>query len=113
MWVKRLARHTLVELYLVTGQEHYRAAYLWNDLGFRNYFQDILYSARLGHLKSTPQFFSAVNAELNITPAERPVFFDDQEEIVHLAREAGWDACVFNVIEDLVEHSRLQRLLKG
>lgn len=110
--VKRLAGHTLVELYLVTGQEHYRAAYLWNNLGFCKYFRSILYSARLGHLKSTPQFFSAINAELIITPADRPVFFDDQEEIVRLAREAGWDACVFNVVEDLVEHSRLQGLLR-
>ena len=79
--MKRLARHTLVELYLVTGQEHYRAVYLCNDLGFREYFQDILYSARLGHLKSTPDFFIAVSAELDMIPADRSVFSTIKREL--------------------------------
>ena len=110
---KRLGRHAQIELYLVTGQEHYRARYLWNDLGFGEHFQDILYSAKLGHLKTTSDFFAAVNRDLTIPPSERPLLFDDQEDVVRLAREAGWDACVFNRIEDLVTHPRLRSLLKG
>ena len=54
--VKRLGRHDQVEIYLATGQERYRAAYLWNDLGFRAYFKDMFYSARLGYLKDTLAF---------------------------------------------------------
>jgi putative hydrolase of the HAD superfamily len=109
--VKRLARHSHVELYVLTGQEHYRAAYLWNDLGFKTYFKDILYSAKLGQLKNTPEFFHRVNAMLGIAPPERPLFFDDQEDAVGLARAAGWDACVFNTVEDVVTHPRLRGLL--
>jgi putative hydrolase of the HAD superfamily len=110
--VERLARHTHVELYLLTGQEHYRAAYLWNELRFRDYFKDILYSAKLGHLKNTPEFFHQVNAALGIAAPERPLFFDDQEEAVGLARAAGWDACLFNTVEDVRTHPRLRSLMR-
>ncbi len=111
--VKRLALHTNVELYLVTGQEHYRAHYLWNQLGFRQHFKDIMCSAKLGHLKGTHAFFQAINAALEIAPAEQPLFFDDQEEIVCLAREIGWDACVFDTGGDLLTHARLVTLLQA
>jgi putative hydrolase of the HAD superfamily len=111
--VKRLALHANVELYLVTGREHYRAHYLWNQLGFRKYFKDILYSAKLGHLRGTRAFFQAINTALEVAPSERPIFFDDQEEIVRSAREIGWDACVFDTVGDLQTHPRLVTLLQA
>jgi len=111
--VKRLACARDVELYVATGQEHYRAAYLWNELGFREHFKDILYSAKLGHLKSSVDFFSRINSILGITARERPLFFDDQEEAVRLAYESGWDACVFNSVEDVLTHPRLRKLLQA
>jgi putative hydrolase of the HAD superfamily len=110
--VKRLAQNPQVELYVLTGQEHYRAAYLWNELGFKEHFKDILYSAKLRYLKNTPEFFNRVNAMLGIAPPERPLFFDDQEQVVKLARAAGWDACVFDTVDDLRTHPRLRRLLQ-
>jgi putative hydrolase of the HAD superfamily len=100
-----------VDLYLATGQEHHRAAYLWNELGWRAHFKDILYSAKLGHLKDTPEFFAAINRALALAPGDRPLFFDDREDIVMLARDAGWDAHVFDTIEDVVSHARLRDLL--
>lgn len=51
--VKRLALRSDVSLYLATGQEHHRAAYLWNDLNLKAVFKDIFYSAKLGYLKTT------------------------------------------------------------
>jgi putative hydrolase of the HAD superfamily len=110
--VKRLARHDHLELYLATGQEHYRAAYLWDELGFKDHFKDIFYSARLGHLKNAPEFFLEINRVLRIGPDERPLFFDDREDVAALAREAGWDACVFNTVADLLTHPRLSNLLQ-
>jgi len=110
--VKRLARHDHLELYLATGQEHYRAAYLWDELGFKDHFKDIFYSARLGHLKNAPEAFLEINRALRIGPDERPLFFDDREDVVALAREAGWDACVFNTVADLLTHPRLSNLLQ-
>jgi len=109
--VARLARHADVDLYLATGQEHHRAAYLWNRLGWRSHFKDMFYSAKLGCLKDTPEFFAAINRTLAIGPAERPLFFDDREDIVMLAHAAGWGARVFDTVEDVVGHPRLKDLL--
>lgn len=109
--VKSLSRHADAELYVVTGQEHYRAAHLWNALGFREHFKDILYSARAGHLKGTAPFFSWINAVLGVAAGDAPLFFDDHEEVVNLACEAGWDACVYEDVNTVLTHPRLQTLL--
>jgi putative hydrolase of the HAD superfamily len=109
--VRRLAQNPDVELYLATGQEHYRATYLWDELGFKDHFKDIFYSARLGHLKNAVEFYLAINEVLDIRADERPLFFDDREDSVILARAAGWDACPFDTAADLLGHPRLIDLL--
>ena len=109
--VKRLRQCKEVELYLATSQEHHRAAYLWNVLGLKELFDDIFYSARLGVLKDHAEFFSKINAQLDIASSEQPLFFDDTEKVVVTARAAGWDAYVFDTIEDLAQNSQLRRVL--
>ncbi len=109
--VTRLKRSEEVELFLATGQEHHRAAYLWNDLGLKDLFNDIFYSARLGIPKHRTEFFATINAQLDISPSERPLFFDDSERIVTAARAAGWDAHIFDTVEDLSRTSRLMSIL--
>ena len=109
--VKRLGQCEEVELYLATGQEHYRAAYLWNDLGLKDLFDGIFYSARLGVPKHQAGFFAKINAKLDISPSERPLFFDDSDRVVTAARAAGWDAYIFDTVEDLSRNSRLMSIL--
>jgi putative hydrolase of the HAD superfamily len=46
-----------------------------------------------------------------IGPAERPLLFDDDEEVVMLGRASGWDASVLDTVDDLIGHPRLARLL--
>jgi putative hydrolase of the HAD superfamily len=111
--VRRLRKCEEVELYLATGQEHYRAAYLWNDLGLKEIFSDIFYSARLGVPKHQAGFFDKINAHLDISPSERPLFFDDSERVVTAARAAGWAAHIFDTVEDLSRNSRLMSILGG
>ena len=111
--VKHLGRCDETELYLATNQEHHRATYLWHDLGLKDLFDDIFYSARMGVLKDRRDFFANVNAQLSTAGSERPLFFDDREEIVMTARAAGWDAHVFNTVEDLTRNSRLLPLLRN
>jgi putative hydrolase of the HAD superfamily len=96
---------------LATGQEHYRANFLWNDLGFKEHFKEIFYSAKLGHLMNKPEFFETINRMLDILPPERPLYFDDQMEIVALACEAGWDASMFESAEDVVNHRQIRDFL--
>lgn len=106
-FVKRLKCSGKFELYLATNQEHHRAAYLWNHLGFKELFQDIFYSARLGILKDQTDFFSTINTQLGIRASERPLFFDDRETVVMTARAAGWDAQIFETAETLSKNERL------
>jgi len=109
--VKRLAARPDVSLYLATGQEHHRAAYLWNDLDLKAVFKDIFYSAKLGYLKNDPGFFEAINRHLSIAPDERPLFFDDHHDVVRVARAVGWDVQQVDTPADIVDHPRLKPLL--
>lgn len=109
--VKTLKRVVGMELFVATGQEHYRAAYLWNELGFSKLFDEIFYSADIGCLKSNIRFFESINSRLGITEAERPLFFDDREDIVLLARQAGWDAVTFHNAQDIRSHPAIYNLL--
>ena len=108
---ERLRQDERVSLFLATNQEHHRAAYLWNDFGLKDHFDDIFYSARLGVMKDDTEFFYKINAQLAIADAERPLFFDDQEKYVATARAAGWDAHLFDRAEDLGRNPRLRGLL--
>ncbi|WP_073053055.1 HAD family hydrolase [Kaistia soli] len=102
-----------VQLYMATGQEHHRAAYLWNELGLSRHFDGMFYSAALGYPKKDVRFFEAINQKLGIDAARRPLFFDDQPEIVASARNAGWDGTIFRSPADISHHPRLQHLQLG
>jgi putative hydrolase of the HAD superfamily len=100
------------KIYVATGQEHYRARYLWNELGFSKHFEAIFYSADIGHPKNDIRFFESINRALGIDAGQRPLFFDDQPEIVELAKRVGWDGTAFTSIKDIQEHPRLQHLFQ-
>jgi putative hydrolase of the HAD superfamily len=103
-----------VELFVATGQEHQRASYLWNELGFSSHFEKIFYSASVGHLKNNSNFFEVINSELGlIERGEIPLFFDDSDIVVGVSRKAGWDGVIFNAIDDLRCHAKIEALLKN
>ncbi|MEO0393846.1 MAG: HAD family hydrolase, partial [Pseudomonadota bacterium] len=79
--VKRLAAYPDVRLCVATNQEHVRARYLMEQVGFNRYFADIFYAARLGALKPDPLFFQRVEA-LNPVPRDQVIFFDDSQAVV-------------------------------
>lgn len=108
--VSKLRQTGNMELYLATGQEHHRARYLWNELGFSRLFDGMFYSAKIGHPKKDIRFFEAINTALGISGDERPLFFDDQPEIVALAAQAGWDGTAYSCERDIRRHPRLREL---
>lgn len=102
-----------LELYVATAQEHNRANYLWNELGFCKHFSKIFYSAEIGYSKRDPKFYQSINDALGVTASsEPPVFFDDQEKVVDLALAAGWDATIFNSVKDLRTHPKIVQALQ-
>ncbi len=109
-FVRKVHAISGAEMFLATGQEHHRAGYLWNELGFSKYFDAIFYSAKIGLPKTDLRFFDTINHALLISPEERPLFFDDTPAIVALARQAGWDATLFRSASDIRDHPRLEHL---
>lgn len=103
--VTTLQQRNQYQLYLATGQEHYRASYLMEDLGFKAYFKDIFYSARLGVLKTQPQFFTGITQELGVA-ANQCLLIDDAQPVITAAEKAGWQGILFE------EQESLESLLK-
>lgn len=108
--VEEIRERSGAPMFVATGQEHHRAHFLWNELGFSKLFDGIFYSAKIGYAKNDVRFFQAINHSLGIDAGERPLFFDDQPEIVELARSVGWDATAFTSIKNIQEHPRLRHL---
>ena len=80
-----------LEVHLATVQEHERAAYLWEDLGFSRLFNDIHYAAALGCSKPSAAFYEAVEARTGFRAADI-LFIDDSPRNVEAASARGWRA---------------------
>jgi putative hydrolase of the HAD superfamily len=111
--IRQLRNQENVQTFIATGQEHHRAAYLWNSLAFSKDFDRMFYSAEIGLAKKEIGFFEAINRSLGIRSGERPLFFDDQPEIVELAKQVGWEGMLFRSVEDIEDHPRLRGLLSA
>jgi putative hydrolase of the HAD superfamily len=109
--VRRLRQAGDSRLFLATNQEHMRAQWLWHTLKFGEIFEDIFYSARVGHAKPARPYFDWINNRLG-PQREPPLFFDDREDIVKAARGHGWEAVLVDKTEDVTEHPWIAERLK-
>ncbi len=89
-----------IQCYLTTDQEKYRARYLWNDLGLKQSFDSSFFSCDLGARKKDNLFWEKVLTSLGNPDPGMVVFWDDEEENVATAKEAGIDAHFFMNFED-------------
>lgn len=80
-----------IELHLATVQEHHRARYLWETLGFRERFDAMHYAADLGCAKPDAAFFRAIEARTGFTPGDL-LLIDDRADNIEGARACGWGA---------------------
>lgn len=80
-----------LQVHLATVQEHLRAAYIWDELGFKASFDAMHYAADLGCAKPDKAFYSAIEARTGFAPADI-VFIDDREDNVAAALARGWTA---------------------
>ncbi|MGO7902469.1 HAD family hydrolase [Rhizobium ruizarguesonis] len=84
-------RQSGITLLLATNQEHRRARYLMEQIGLNAHFDDIIYSAALGHSKPSPDFFRMATERAGVLPGEI-AFIDDMAENIEAARQFGWTA---------------------
>lgn len=101
--VRSLKAKSDIRLFMATNQEHLRANWLWGHLGLHELFEDIFYSARIGVRKPDRKFFDFVEARIG-PQSEPPLFFDDTPAIIEAARAIGWEAVLFNTIDDFTSH---------
>ena len=97
-----LMRARGVQVHLATVQEHERAAYIWDRLGFAAQFDAMHYAADLGAKKSDPAFYAAVEARTGFSGAEL-LLIDDTASNVEAARAAGWRGVHWNGAQRLAE----------
>jgi putative hydrolase of the HAD superfamily len=106
-----LKRSGAVRLFIATNQEHQRAGYLMNEMGLSKYFDDIFYSARIGHLKPSAPYFAHIARALQLSGGEKPVLFDDTPSVVAGAKAFGWDAIEFVDCTSLNESALIRGLI--
>jgi putative hydrolase of the HAD superfamily len=101
--IRRLKEEGQSRLYIATNQEHMRALWLWQTLGLGELFEDIFYSARIGIRKPERGYFDFIERRIGLQ-SEPPLFFDDTPEVTAAARKHGWDAVLFDTIDDCTRH---------
>lgn len=77
--------------YLATNQEHYRVAYMREQMGFGEIFDGIFFSGKLGCKKTDARFYQEVMRAIELSGAEI-LFWDDTLDNIVAAREQGWNA---------------------
>ena len=94
---------------LATNQQAHRANFMTNSLGYRAYFDHLLYSCELGFSKPSVEYFSTALAKIAIEPSE-VLFIDDHEANVSAARSCGLYGEAFHLSEGV---GRIHEILKG
>ena len=101
--IARLKAVADIRLYIATNQEHIRAAWLWSHLRLADVFNDMFHSARVGVRKPDPAYFDFIHSKIG-PQSEPPLFFDDTPKVIDGARAAGWEAVLFNTVDDFTSH---------
>jgi HAD superfamily hydrolase (TIGR01509 family) len=91
---------------LATNQHAERAAYMRENLGYDEVFDDLVYSCELGVAKPDPSYFTAAAERLGREPG-RTLLLDDNADNVAGAKEAGLLAELFATGGGLPELHRI------
>ncbi|MBV9791451.1 MAG: HAD-IA family hydrolase [Chloroflexi bacterium] len=85
--------------YLATNQEPYRMAYIREQMGFEQIFDDFFFSGGIGCKKTDSRFYQVVMQATDLRGAEI-LFWDDTFENIVAAREQGWHAEHYRSFEE-------------
>lgn len=94
-------------VHIATNQEHRRARYLWETLGFNKSFSKMFYAAELGVAKPNIEFFERVLSLLD-AQASDVCLIDDSRENISAVEELGMVGIVFDTSEGLKNHPFFQ-----
>ncbi len=97
---------------LATNQQRHRAAFMRDDLGYRDLFDHLFISCEMGVAKPDVAYFEHIASELagdGLQPSDI-AFIDDHPSNVDAAREAGLHSEVFIYTDG---ENRLREILTG
>lgn len=87
--------------FIATDQEKNRANYLWETLGLKNHFDGAFISSQIGTRKSSPEYWVHVLKTLDSPSPDTVFFWDDKEENITVAKNAGVNAFFFHDTDDI------------
>jgi putative hydrolase of the HAD superfamily len=97
-------REAGLPVYIATIQEKHRAKYL-REVMFPNVVDDIFVSSEIGYMKKDPEYWAAVLGKLAVDipgiEADQVVFFDDSQDSVDGATQAGISAHLYDNVEQV------------
>jgi putative hydrolase of the HAD superfamily len=79
---------------LATSQEHNRAEYMKNAMGFQAAFDHLFFSCEIGSQKPDLAYFQYITEKLNLKKGSI-LFWDDSPENIAAARAFGWQAEIY------------------
>lgn len=94
---------------VASTQEAHRANYLDTEMHFSEFFYDQFYSCRVGVEKPNSKYYNYVQDAVNAEP-EEILFLDDQARNIDGARQAGWNAELYTIGQDLTRIGELYDL---
>ncbi|MEM7731633.1 MAG: HAD-IA family hydrolase [Pseudomonadota bacterium] len=98
----KAAKKQGVSVFLATNQEHKRATYLMESMDLRSVVDGIVYSAKAGHQKPHPEFYSYASRFVGFQPNQL-LLVDDIAANIKGAHEAGWEAVLWDGSESLAD----------
>lgn len=90
-----------IKCYLATDQEKYRANYIMKGMGLEQYIDGAFFSSDLGVSKSKLEYWKKVLTILAIEDPTQVQYFDDEQENIEAAKEAGIQVYLYRGISDL------------
>ena len=92
-----------VRCFMATDQEKYRGEYLQKILGDSKVFEEVFYSAGIGHSKKTAAFWDEVSGRTNMDRSQT-LFIDDDKEKIEAVAQFGIDTYLYTDLESLKKH---------
>jgi putative hydrolase of the HAD superfamily len=90
-------------VFAASNQEHHRVAWLKENVGLGEHFDEIIYSAALGCCKPERVFFTNAQARMGVQNSRSILFVDDTPANVDAARTLGWRSVLYRGRESLAK----------
>lgn len=94
-------RQSGIKCVIATDHSSYRKNQVWNELGMKEYFDDIVASADVGATKHDPEFYIESLKRLNIMNAQDVAFTDDDQKNIDVALSVGLRGFLFKNVDSL------------